>query len=498
MRCLTDATATRHARPPRRARRAALCLAAWLGVGAPGHGQASPSPLPDFGDPSATVLTPQAERQIGEALLARLRQQGVLLEDLQVVDYVESLGARLAMRSSLGPASTTFFVVRDGSINAFAAPGGMIGIHTGLILASDSESELAAVIAHEIAHISQRHMARTFEAAGRMQLPMAVGILAALLLGQVDAEVGQAALAGTLAGSQQQQIDFIRTNEEEADRIGIQVLADAGFDPLGMPRFFAKLQRNQRLYGDALPEFLRTHPVNVSRIASAEERAGSLPPPRLPDPTDYRLTRLRVEVLTTDNAEALAGRLEQRRNAGDREAGYGLALLQIKRGRGGDALQTLAPLLEQDGDRPEYLAARAEALAGSGALEQATEVYRSALAIYPGQRALTLGYAQLLLNRGQAATVQQLLQAELAAGRATRAVHLLLAEASAKQGRRLEAHLQRAEWLLLDGRTEEAADELRRALAEAPDANDYLAAKVAARLAEIEAKLLAQAPRPPQ
>jgi len=185
-------------------------------------GQVRQSPLPEMSDPSAAVLTPQVEREMGVALMRQLRAQGLLHDDQLITSYIESLGHRLAANSGLGSSAITFFVVRDSAINAFAAPGGMIGIHTGLILASQSESELAGVMAHELAHVSQRHMARTYEIAGRMQIANAVALLAAILLGQVDGDLGQAAMAATIGGSAQTQINFIRANEEEADRISIR------------------------------------------------------------------------------------------------------------------------------------------------------------------------------------------------------------------------------------------------------------------------------------
>jgi predicted Zn-dependent protease len=411
-----------------------------------------------------------------------------------VTSYIESLGNKLAANSGLGPGSITFFVVRDPSINAFAAPGGMIGIHTGLVLASETESELAAVVAHELAHVSQRHMARTFEAAGQMQITNAVAMLAAILLGQYDSEVGKAAMATTLGGSAQQQINFIRANEEEADRIGIKILAASNFDPHGMADFFGRLQQSQRLYGDALPEFLRTHPVNTSRIASALDRASQMPPIQPRGQGDYRLVRMRLQVIDADADDELIDRFEVKVAAGDDLARYALALVQIERHEGRAALATLEPLLEREPDRPEYLAAKAQALAKAGKPDQALRLYHDALLVYPGHRALTLSYAQLLLDLGQPGEAQELLLAEVTAGRRLRAYYRLLGDASLALGDKVGAHRYRAEWLLLDGRTAEAGDELRKAL-EVADDRGYESARIAARLAEIERRLHTAAAR---
>ena len=457
-------------------------------------GQGRPSTLPEMGDPSAQVLTPQAERRIGAALMQSLRAKGMLHDDLLVTGYIESLGNRLAANSGLGPGAITFFVVRDRAINAFAAPGGVIGIHTGLILASRTESELAAVIAHELAHVSQRHMARTYEAAGQMQVASAVALLAALLLGQVDGELGEAALATTLGGSAQSQINFIRANEEEADRIGIQILAQTGLDPFGMPDFFGRLQQNQRLYGDALPEFLRTHPVNVSRIASATDRASQMPRPTPRDQTAFAIARMRLEVLGNANLDARIEEFGARVRRGDAQARYGLALAQLERGDGRTALESLAPLIEAEPDRVEYLVLRAHALAASGDREGALREYRGALQVFPGHPELTAAYARLLLDSGQAREAQALLVAEINAGRTERASYRLLSDAGVVLQDEVGARRARAELLLLDGRDAEAVEELRKALRVA---DDYDSARIAARLAEVERRMneLARADR---
>ncbi len=453
-------------------------------------GQVRQSPLPEMGDPSARVLTPLAERRLGQALIQSLRAKGLLHDDLLVTGYVESLGNRLAANSDLGPGSISFFVIRDRAINAFAAPGGVIGIHTGLILASQSESELAAVIAHELAHVGQRHMARTYEAAGQMQIASAVALLAALLLGQVDGDLGQAALATTLGGSAQAQINFIRSNEEEADRIGIQILARSGLDPFGMPDFFARLQQNQRLYGDVLPEFLRTHPINVSRIASATDRANQMPRARPRDESAFAIARMRLEALGGQPDDQRVAEFATRVRGGEERARYGLALTQLERGAGREALASLEPLVAAEPDRAEYLALRARAVAASGDPDAALAQYRDALLIYPGHAALTEAYARLLLDRGQPTEARDLLVAETHAGRTHRAYYQLLNDAGVMLRDEVVARRARAELLLLEGRTNEALEELRKAL---NVADGYDSARLAARVAEIERQEAAQA-----
>ncbi|MDH3872013.1 MAG: M48 family metalloprotease, partial [Gammaproteobacteria bacterium] len=257
--------------------------------------------LPSIGDSSGSVISPEQEQQLGAAFMRQLRSSGIILEDLEITNYIESLGQRLTVNSEDPARRFTFFVVNEPSINAFAGPGGYIGIHTGLILASESESELAGVLAHEIAHVTQRHLARAYEASERLSLPTMAAMLAAILVASQHSEAGQAAMAAVSAGGMQYQIDFTRANEKEADRVGIQTLALAGLDPFGMPRFFERLQKNSRLYGSRPPEFLSTHPVTTDRIAEATSRAERHTASKQGDSLDFQLVRAKLRVNNYDN-----------------------------------------------------------------------------------------------------------------------------------------------------------------------------------------------------
>lgn len=206
--------------------------------------------------------------------MREVRRSLTIVDDPQVQEYVSSIGYRLVAHADAGSGDFTFFVVQHEAINAFAAPGGFIGINTGLILASRNESELAAVVGHEIAHVTQRHLPRAFEQASQMNIPTA----AALVLGRQNSNIGEAALATAFAANQQNRINFTRSNEQEADRIGIDLVARAQFDPNSMATFFERLQQTYRFYEGSLPEYLSTHPVTVSRIADARARADAYPP----------------------------------------------------------------------------------------------------------------------------------------------------------------------------------------------------------------------------
>ncbi|MCG8378518.1 MAG: M48 family metalloprotease, partial [Proteobacteria bacterium] len=232
--------------------------------------------LPDFGDSAGSVISPEYERRLGQLFLKQVRHFSSIITDPEVESYIQSLGYNLVSHSDNTEQPFTFFVVNDPGINAFAGPGGVIGMNSGIILNSANESEVAAVMAHEIAHVTQRHLARLYEELNRYSVPTTAAIVGAILVGIANPQAGAAALAGIQGLSVQNQINFTRGNEEEADRIGIQTLVRAGYDPNGMPDFFLKLQQLSR-FNPSVPEFLRTHPLTTSRIADSKARAESYP-----------------------------------------------------------------------------------------------------------------------------------------------------------------------------------------------------------------------------
>ena len=231
-------------------------LCAWLPLAAIGQNQ-----LPDFGDASSAALSPADERELGAIFMRQIRAQLPVIDDPEIEDYAQSLGYKLLSGAGEGSLDFYFFVIADPIINAFAIPGGYIGIHSGLITSTESESELAAVIAHEIAHVTQRHIARSIAAAEGTQYATLAAVIAGILIGTQNSQAGQAAIAGATAAGTQSRLNFTRSNEQEADRVGINMMAKAGYDPRAMPAFFEKLDTASRYYSKP-PEFLSTPPGN--------------------------------------------------------------------------------------------------------------------------------------------------------------------------------------------------------------------------------------------
>ncbi|KAB8195606.1 M48 family metalloprotease, partial [Lysobacter maris] len=257
--------------------------------------------LPDIGSSAGELLSPVQQEQYGAMMLAQLRHYEYVLEDPLIDSWLESMGNRLAAHSDRPAQPFTFFMMRDRQINAFATLGGYIGVNAGLVLASEREDEVAGVLAHEIAHVTQYHVLRGVERAQRDQVPILLAMLGALVAAQAAGgnsadDAAQAAIASAMGLMQQRQIDYTRSNEQEADRIGIQTLARSDYDPVAMADFFATMQAKSRTnaagYYD-FPDYLRTHPVTTMRITEAKQRAEQLAGPgggsvcvRAPDGSD--------------------------------------------------------------------------------------------------------------------------------------------------------------------------------------------------------------------
>ena len=268
--------------------------------------QSTGNDLPDIGSPASSTLTLDDEFHIGLQVVRQLRDEGQIIEDPEATEYLQALGSRIVAQATGDSAQRfSFFFVNDDTINAFALPGGFIGVNYGLVLATRNEAQLAGVLAHEIAHVTQRHIARRIHSQGRQSIATVAAILAAILVGAAtgssDAALGGISMASGAA--MQQQINFTRANENEADRVGMSFLAAAGFDPYGMPDFFETMGRRNPLAAtnrNALPEILQSHPVTTNRIAESRSRAAQFKDTKqTAESVSYALTRERLRVLAT-------------------------------------------------------------------------------------------------------------------------------------------------------------------------------------------------------
>ena len=239
--------------------------------------------LPDLGDVSQGDMTPFQERRLGESIMLEVRADSSYSDDTEVTDYLNAIGYKLVGASTDSRQEFNFFLMADPQVNAFALPGGFVGINSGLMLTAQSESELGGVMSHEIGHVVQRHFARMLSAQKDTQLVALAGLAIAILAARSNSQVSQAAMIGTQAGSVQSSLNFTRANEQEADRVGFQILEKGGFDTSAMAIFFERMLNATRFYQTAAPAYLRTHPLTTSRISDMQNRAPNLPYRQGPD-----------------------------------------------------------------------------------------------------------------------------------------------------------------------------------------------------------------------
>lgn len=429
--------------------------------------------LPEIGDSSSGVLSPELEQRLGKAVMRSLRQHADIVDDPEIESYISSLGYQLVANSHNNTLEFTFFVIDNSTINAFAAPGGVIGVNSGTILNSRNESELAAVVAHEIAHVTQRHIARRYEQAGQMRLPQMAALIGAILLGVVgDAETGAAAATLVSGVSVQQQINFTRTNEEEADNIGIQLLVDSGFDPQGMPSFFERLLHQSRYTRNNAPEFLRTHPLTTSRISNSKARASQFKQNPRKSSISYELARIKLEVAGHENHQEAVilfrSRLSGEEGKPSAPARYGYALALLASGEHQMAGKQARLLLTEDEENSAYLLLAARIEAEQGNYDAAFDIYRKTYHIYPDYRPLVLAYARSLLNAGRASQARDLLLEYRRQQAPGTAYYELLSQAEAENGSPANSGIAKAEYFYLIGNTKLAIERLKQAQREGP------------------------------
>jgi predicted Zn-dependent protease len=446
--------------------------------------------LPDIGDNAGNV-SPAEEYRTGEAVIRNIRHAGGIIDDALIQEYLDELGYRIVATSE-AQQSFHFFLINDSAINAFALPGGFIGINAGLVLATKSESELAGVMAHEIAHVTQRHHARQYEQ-GSNSLPIFAALIAAIILGKQDSNIGNAAFASVLGGTTQKQINFTRENEKEADRIGIELLIHAEFNPHGMPEFFETLDKQSRLYGDSLPEFLRSHPVTPSRIADSKHRASQYPNALTIDSTNYQLLRTRIKVLESENKTALLEKytrmMQQGSYQNENATRYGLALSLLSNKNYTEALKQAQILLTKTPGNITYNILKAQIETESLNYSAAINTFQNILKIYPGNKTINLFYAQTLIKANMLKLAQQVLQTQISESIKTPEVYRLLAETQAKLNDPVSSHQSLAEYYYLLGQTHDAIKQLEIAL-KIPKINFYSISRLEARLQEFKNELL--------
>ncbi len=443
--------------------------------------------LPELGDSSQSTLSPLQERQLGERVMREIRADPSFLDDPPLTDYLNNLGYRLASSVDEPKVSLELFALRDDSINAFALPGGFIGVHTGLILATQSESELAAVLSHEIAHVTQHHIARLLATQNYSLATSLAGIAIAILAARSNPQISQAAIIGSQAAIAQNQLNFTREHEREADRIGLQTLDKAGFDVRGMPAFFERLQKSTRFVEGNAPSYLRTHPLTYERIADIENRVQNMHYRQVSDSQEFQYLRARLRATGDAPKDAIAyfeNSLQEKKYASEAAQQYGLTVALLRARNLERAERELAQLRRAAQPIPLIELLTGELRLAEGRTAEAAGVYRAALKNYPQYRPLVYSSCDVLLQNGQLQDALNLVSSQLQIYPGDYHLFLLQAKSYAALDKKLLQHKSQGEAYYLLGNLPLSIEQLRIAL-KSGDGDFYQLSAVEARLKEL-------------
>jgi predicted Zn-dependent protease len=449
-----------------------------------------PQNLPDLGESSQADLTPQMERRIGESIMREIRSDPDYIDDPEISEYVQTIGYRLVSASPDVRQDFEFFVIRDRTVNAFALPGGYVGVHSGLILTAQSESEFASVLAHEISHVLQHHAARQMQAQSKVQTASLIAMALAILAAKSNPQVAGATMSASAALPTATFLSYSRDFEREADRVGFQILDASGYDPEGMPSFFERLQKATRLYDNNAPAYLRTHPLTTERIADMQARAADHRPRQRRDSPEFQLVRAKLRAAdgTPEDAVAFFREALREKRFTDEAAmhyGYAAALARLKDFKGAEAQIDILRKTPPSHPMYETLAARIKTQAGDVA--GAEKILAAARQHYPDVVSLKYDHAAALQTLGRNREAVDLAN-DLAKQRPRWArVYEVLGKAYAGVGNRTQQHRALAEFYYLQGGLASAREQLRLAQS-AGDGDFYTLSVVDVRLREMRAQ----------
>ena len=444
--------------------------------------------LPDLGEMERSGLSVSAEKRLGERIMLEIRRDPAYLDDPEIVGYVSQLGQRLAGHIEGARQPFEFFVVRDPMLNAFALPGGYIGVHSALILAARSESELAGVLAHEISHVTQSHLARLFGTQSQAQLASLLSLAVAVLAARSAPDVAMGAAMAGQAAVVQNQLNYSRDFEREADRFGLDLMEKAGYDTRGMGSFFERLLQFGRLYENNAPGYLRTHPITTERITDMENRIAQKPYRQVPDSEEFGLVRAKIKAYDGTPGDAVADFAAQLKSGKytretDTRFGYAHALLRDNKIAAAEAELATLRRLKLESPLLETLAAqlRLKRKDVAGALQ----ILRGAAQHYPHVRALTYALIETKIGAGETAEALEMSQKELQLTPGDARLHVLQAKTYAMMGKHLQQHRAQAEAYLVEGQLDPAIEQLELAR-KAGGGDFYEQSQVDARLQELK------------
>jgi predicted Zn-dependent protease len=474
---------------------------AWAGGLSAAEGGSAPSEheqeqeLPDLGSPATAAVSLEEEYQVGQAWNRQMRAQGMVLEDPEVTDYIQTIGHSLAAQSAEGGKNFQYFVIKDPAINAFAVPGGFVFINEGLVLATGTESELASVMAHETAHVTQRHLVRGMIDQAHAGLISTAAMLAAIILGATAGRGDPSAMEGAILGAQsaaiQHQINYTRSQEFEADRIGIGTMAAAGYDPLGMASMFEELERNSPS-PDRIKaiEFLIDHPLSAERVAEARNRAQLIGRIHHEDSLGYLLMRERLRSLAgkPQVAREYYANLVKNGAGLSVEERYGKAVADINAGLPAAAIPDLKALIAEYPLVTQFYGALGQAYLANNQTKESQAVLEKGLGLFPRNVPVTIRLAETLMHAGDNRRAQLILDDLFNQVEPTPNQARLIAKAASAAGNVADSYYYMADYYLMNGDLPTASNQLALALS-LPDLNPIQRARISAMLEEVRAAM---------
>lgn len=455
--------------------------------------------LPDLGDVSQATFSLLEERRLGENIMHEIRRDLTYNDDPELADYINTLGYRLVAASSDARQDFEFFIMRDATLNAFAMPGGFIGVHTGLILAAQSESELAGVLAHEVSHVTQRHIARQISRQGQVSALSLAGLALALLASRASSDLAQAAAFGSQAGVIATQLNYTREFEREADRIGFQTLQRANFNVQGMAAFFERLQKRSRLVENNAPAYLRTHPLTGERISDMQNRSKDEAYRQVPDSLEFQLVRAKLRAeqgMAPDAVTYFEQALREKRFSSEYAAHYGYAVA-LARARNFRGAEREIAVLRNQGKLPPMVHALIARVKGDGGNPGAArETLRNALLQYPDNRSLNYAYIEAQQGGGLHADAVAGITERLRSYPRDAKLFAMQAASYAALGKRLLQHQAQAQLYVLQGSLPAAIEQLQLAQ-KSGDGDFYQMSSVDARLRELRTQMQEDARKKP-
>jgi beta-barrel assembly-enhancing protease len=474
---------------------AALAVGASVSVGWAAGSSATDQDLPELGSPANAAVSLEDEYQAGLGWFRQMGQTNVVLEDPEVSDYIQEIGHSLSSRAEEGQHQFYYFVVRDPVINAFAMPGGFIAINSGLILATRNEDQLAGVMAHETAHVTQRHLVRGLIDQSHAGLVATAAMLAAILLGATAGHGSPDAMEGAIMATQgaaiQHQINYTRANEFEADRIGIGTMALAGYDPLGMASFFQELERNSPEPSRVKAiEFLIDHPLSAERVAEARNRAEQIGRVRHEDSLGYRLTRERLRSIVGDPRAVRQYYANLVKNGAGltMEERYGRDVADINMKNPGAAISDLQSLLREYPKVTQFYGALGQAYMLNGQPRESQEVLDKGLGLFPRNIPITIRLSETLMRNGENKRAQLILDDLFNVVEPSPDQTKLIAKAASAAGDLPDSYYYMSFYWVMSGDLKMAATQLQLALT-LPGLDPIQRARFSARLEEIKAAM---------